>query len=609
MNGSKILIECLQREGVDTIFGYPGAAIIGLLDEVYRHKAKLIDKTINKENNMNGSKILLECLKKEGVDTVFGYPGGVVLPLFDALYSEKAINLILVRHEQGAAHMADGYARSTGKVGVCLATSGPGATNLVTGIATAYMDSIPMVALTGQVATSLIGNDAFQEADITGITRPIVKHNYIVKDIKDLAQTIKNAFHIASTGKPGPVLVDLPKDVFTSDFDFKDYPAQPNLRGYKPTYEGNKLQIKKAVEAIEKAQRPLLYVGGGVVLGSATEELFKFIEKTEIPVTTTLMAMDAFPSDNKLNLGMLGMHGTRYANYAVQECDCLIAVGARFDDRVTGKVSDFAPHAVIVHVDIDPTSISKIVRADVPVVGDAKIVLKEMTSAIKKLEHKDWVKQTADWAKEFPMTYKDSETEIKPQYVIEKIAELTKGEAIITTEVGQHQMWAAQFSKFKRPRTFLTSGGLGTMGYGFPAAIGAQAGNPDKLVIDIAGDGSIQMNIQELATAVKYNYPVKIVILNNGWLGMVRQWQELFFGKRYSSTLIEKSVDFVKLAEAYGAKGFLIEKKADVEKTLKEAFAHKGLVVMDFRTAREENVWPMVPTGAALHSMIDGSLA
>jgi acetolactate synthase-1/2/3 large subunit len=563
----------------------------------------------NKEIDMNGSQILLECLKKEGVDIVFGYPGGVVLPLFDALYAEKAINLVLVRHEQGAAHMADGYARSTGKVGVCLATSGPGATNLVTGIATAYMDSIPMVALTGQVATSLIGNDAFQEADITGITRPIVKHNYIVKDIKDLAQTIKNAFHIASTGKPGPVLVDLPKDVFTSEMDFTSYPSHPNLRGYKPVCEGNKLQIKKAVEMIEKAERPLLYVGGGVVLSGASEELMKLVEKTEIPVTTTLMAMDAFPSDHKLNLGMLGMHGTRCANYAVQESDLLIAVGARFDDRVTGKVADFAPHAKIIHIDIDPTSISKIVKVDVPVVGDAKNILKEITSQIKKMEHKDWVKQTEEWSKEFPLTYRDSETEIKPQYVVEKIAELTKGEAIITTEVGQNQMWAAQFSKFKKPRTFLTSGGLGTMGYGFPAAIGAQAGNPDKLVIDIAGDGSIQMNIQELATAVKYNYPVKIVILNNGWLGMVRQWQELFFGKRYSSTFIEDSVDFVKLAEAYGAKGYRIEKKADVEKTLKEAFAHKGLVIMDFKTSREENVWPMVPTGAALHSMIDGGLA
>jgi acetolactate synthase-1/2/3 large subunit len=557
---------------------------------------------------MIGSKILLECLKKEGVDTIFGYPGGVVLPLFDALFSEKEINLVLVRHEQGAAHMADGYARATGKVGVCLATSGPGATNLVTGIATAYMDSIPMVALTGQVSTNLIGNDAFQEADITGITRPIVKHNYIVKDVKDLAQTIKNAFYIASTGKPGPVVVDLPKDVFTSEGEFV-YPAQPNLRGYKPTYEGNKLQIKKAVEMIEKAKKPLLYVGGGVILSGATEELYKFVEKTEIPVTTTLMAMDAFPSAHALNCGMLGMHGTKYANYAVQECDLLIAVGSRFDDRVTGKVSEFAPNAEIIHIDIDPTSISKIIRAQLPVVGDAKNILKELCGQIKKLEHKEWAAQIMKWKNEFPLNYKDSDPEIKPQYVVEKISELTNGEAIITTEVGQNQMWAAQFMKFKKPRSFITSGGLGTMGYGLPAAIGAQAGSPGKLVIDIAGDGSIQMNIQELATAVKYNYPVKIAILNNGWLGMVRQWQELFFGKRYSSTLIESSVDFVKLAEAYGAKGMRIEKKGDVEAALKEAFAYKGVVVMDFRVCREENVYPMVPTGAALHTMIDGGLA
>ncbi len=557
---------------------------------------------------MLGSKILLECLKKEGVDTIFGYPGGVVLPLFDALYAEKDINLVLVRHEQGAAHMADGYSRSTGKTGVCLATSGPGATNLVTGIATAYMDSIPMVALTGQVTTNLIGNDAFQEVDMTGITRPIVKHNYIVKDIKDLAQTIKNAFYIASTGKPGPVVVDLPKDIFTGETEYI-YPAKPNLRGYKPVYDVNKAEIKKAVDMIEKAKRPLLYVGGGVVLSGATEELAKFVEKTDIPVTTTLMAMDSFPSAHPLSCGMLGMHGTRAANYAVQESDLLIAVGARFDDRVTGKVSEFAPHAKILHIDIDPASISKIVRADLPVVGDAKNILKEMTVQIKKMDHKTWHAQIGQWKKEFPLTYKDTEKEIKPQYVVEKIAELTKGEAIIATEVGQNQMWAAQFSKFKTPRTFITSGGLGTMGFGLPAAIGAQAGNPDKLVIDIAGDGSIQMNIQELATAVKYKYPVKIVILNNGWLGMVRQWQELFYGKRYSSTLIEQSVDFVKLAEAYGAKGMKIDKKGDVEKALKEAFAYKGVVVMDFTVSREENVFPMVPTGAALHTMIDGGLA
>lgn len=557
---------------------------------------------------MNGAKILLESLKKEGVDALFGYPGGVVLPLFDEIYSEKGIKLVLVRHEQGAAHMADAYARSTGKVGVCLATSGPGATNLVTGIATAYMDSIPMVALTGQVITSLIGNDAFQEADITGITRPIVKHNYIVKKTADLAQTIKNAFHIARSGRPGPVVVDLPKDIFTGEADFT-YPEKDSLRGYKPAYEGNKLQIKKAVEMIEKAERPLLYVGGGVTLSNSSEELMEFMEKTNIPVTTTLMAMDSVPSSHRLNTGMLGMHGTRYANYAVQECDLLIAVGARFDDRVTGKVADFAPHAKIIHIDIDPATIGKIIKPELPLVGSVKNILPEMTKEIKKLEHKEWIAKIDGWKKEFPLTFKDTDSEIKPQYVIRKISELAKDDTIITTEVGQHQMWTAQFYSFRKPRTFLTSGGLGTMGYGLPAAIGAQVANPGKMVIDIAGDGSIQMNIQELATAVKYKLPVKVAILNNGFLGMVRQWQELFYGKRYSHTLIEKSVDFVKLAEAYGAKGIRITKKADVEKALKEAFAYDGPVIMDFVVSVEENVWPMVPAGAPLGNMIHGELA
>lgn len=557
---------------------------------------------------MNGAKILLESLKKEGVDTVFGYPGGVVLPLFDEIYSEKGINLVLVRHEQGAAHMADGYARSTGKVGVCLATSGPGATNLVTGIATAYMDSIPMVALTGQVITSLIGNDAFQEADITGITRPIVKHNYIVKKTADLAQTIKNAFHVARSGRPGPVVVDLPKDVFTGEADFK-YPEKDSHRGYKPMYEGNKLQIKKAVEMIEKSERPLLYVGGGVILSNSSEELIKFMEKTDIPVTTTLMAMDAVPTNHRLSTGMLGMHGTRFANYAVQECDLLIAVGARFDDRVTGKVADFAPHAKIIHIDIDPAAIGKIITPDLPLVGSVKNVLPEMTKEIKKLEHKEWMAKIEGWKKEFPLTFKDSDTEIKPQYVVRKISELAKDDTIITTEVGQNQMWAAQFYSFRKPRTFLTSGGLGTMGYGLPAAIGAQAANPGKLVIDVAGDGSIQMNIQELATAVKYKLPVKVAILNNGFLGMVRQWQELFYGKRYSHTHIEQSVDFVKLAEAYGAKGIRVTKKSEVESALKEAFAYDGPVMIDFVVSVEENVWPMVPAGAPLGNMIHGELA
>ncbi len=612
MNGAKILINSLLCEGVDTIFGYPGAAIINLLDELYKIEPRARDSNgmgrKKRSEDMKGSKILLESLKKEGVDTIFGYPGGVVLPLFDEIYSEKEINLYLVRHEQGAAHMADGYARSSGKVGVCLATSGPGATNLVTGIATAYMDSIPIVALTGQVATNLIGNDAFQEADITGITRPIVKHNYIVKDVQHLAQTVKNAFYIARTGRPGPVVIDLPKDVFTTEADFV-YPERPNLRGYKPTYEGNKMAIKKAVEMIDKSEKPLLYVGGGVELSNASSELMEFVEKTGIPFTTTLMAMDVAPYDHPLNMNMLGMHGTKYANYAVQQADLLIAVGARFDDRVTGKVEEFASHAKIIHIDIDPSSVSKIIRVDVPVVGDAKYVLKEMTTMVKKIDRKKWDEQVQQWKKEFPLVYKQNGDIIKPQYVIEKISEITGGDCIITTEVGQNQMWTAQFFKFKRPRTFLTSGGLGTMGYGFPAALGAQAANPGKLVIDIAGDGSIQMNIQEMATAVKYNLPVKIAILNNGYLGMVRQWQELFYGKRYSHTHIEHSVDFVKLAEAYGAKGIRVDKKDAVESSLKEAFNHKGPVMIDFVVEQEENVYPMVPTGAALHSMLDGGLA
>jgi len=557
---------------------------------------------------MKGSKILLESLKKEGVEIIFGYPGGVVLPLFDEIYNEKQIKLVLVRHEQGAAHMADGYARSTGKVGVCLATSGPGATNLVTGIATAYMDSIPIIALTGQVLTSHIGNDAFQEADITGITRPIVKHNYLVKNTKDLPQIIKNSFYIATTGRPGPVVIDLPKDVLVSEAEFQ-YPDSHNLRGYKPKYEGNKLQIKKAIELIEKAERPVIYIGGGVIASSASTEVVSLAEKINAPVTTTLMGIGAVPWYHPLYLGMLGMHGTKYANYSVQEADLIIAIGARFDDRVTGDVKTFAPHADIIHIDIDSASIGKIIRVDVPIVGDAKLIIKEILTSVKRKEHKNWLEKVNKWKNEFPLTYNNTEDVIKPQYVIEKINEITRGEAIVTTEVGQNQMWAAQFYKVTKPRTFITSGGLGTMGYGFPAAIGVQAGNPGKIVFDIAGDGSIQMNIQELATAVKYNFPVKVAILNNGYLGMVRQWQELFFGKRYSHTYIENSVDFVKLAEAYGAKGLRATKKDEVEKVINEALSYNGPVLIDFQISKEENVWPMVPAGASLHNMLEDELA
>lgn len=557
---------------------------------------------------MKGGKVLLECLKKEGVNTIFGYPGGVLLPLFDEIYNEKEIKFYLVRHEQGAAHMADGYARSTGKVGVCLATSGPGATNLVTGIATAYMDSIPIVALTGQVATSHIGNDAFQEADITGITRPITKHNYLVKNVKDLPQIVRNAFHIASTGRPGPVLIDLPKDVLAGEVDSFVF-AEVNLPGYKPKYEPNKLQIKKAVELIEKAKKPIVYAGGGVITSNASEELIKFIEKIEVPITTTLLGIGCVPYNHPLYLGMLGMHGTKYANYAVQESDLIIAIGARFDDRVTGNVKTFAPHADIIHIDVDPSSISKIIKVDIPIVGDAKNVLRDLIEEVKPKRHGEWIQKVSDWKKQFPLTFSCAGAGLKPQKIIETISALAGEDAIITTEVGQNQMWTAQYYKFIKPRKFLTSGGLGTMGYGFPAAIGAQVANPDKLVIDIAGDGSIQMNIQELATAVKYELPVKVAILNNGWLGMVRQWQELFFGKRYSHVGIENSVDFVKLAEAYGAVGFQVTKEEEIEKTLKEAFSIKKPVLMDFHICREENVWPMVPAGDSLENMLEGELA
>ncbi len=554
---------------------------------------------------LTGAKIFVESLKKEGVEVIFGYPGGAVLPVFDALY-DSGMKFILTRHEQGAAHAADGYARATGKVGVCLATSGPGATNLVTGLATANMDSIPVVAFTGQVKTFLIGNDAFQEADVTGITRPISKHNYLVKDVNNLATVIKNSFHIASTGRPGVVVVDLPVDVQIHEADFH-YPEKVNIRGYNPTCKGHIGQIKKARKLIAQSKKPVLYVCGGVILSGATANLLEFVKKTEIPVTTTLLGMGGFPGTHKLALGMLGMHGTAYANHAIQDSDLIIAVGARFDDRVTGKIDEFAPHAKIIHVDIDPCAISKNVKVDVPIVGDANSVLQDLIKDIKKPDISSWHKEIESWKKKFPLTYKD-DSKLRPQYVIEEIYNLTKGDAIITTEVGQNQMWAAQFYKYKTPRQFLSSGGLGTMGYGFPAAVGAQVGCPKKTVFDIAGDGSIQMNIQELTTAVVNKLPVKIAILNNGYLGMVRQWQELFYKKRYSHTRLEGSPDFVKLAEAYGAVGMRITKKKDVKKAIKDALKIKKPVLMDFHVEPEENVYPMVPAGQPINKMI-GALA
>ncbi|TET10241.1 biosynthetic-type acetolactate synthase large subunit [Candidatus Aerophobetes bacterium] len=553
----------------------------------------------------SGAQVVVEALLKEGARTVFGFPGGAMIPLYDVLYETKEIKHILTRHEQGAVHAADGYARATGKVGVCMATSGPGATNLVTGIATAYMDSIPIVAFTGQVPTSMIGNDAFQEANITGITYSITKHNYLVKEVNELPSILKEAFHVAGTGRKGPVLVDLPKDILMGETKIP-YPQEAKIRSYNPTHKGNPKQIKRAALAIDKSEKPVIYAGGGVISSEASAELIQFACHTQIPVTTTLMGLGAFPEDNQLSLGMLGMHGTRYANYAISETDLIIAVGARFDDRITGKISEFAPYAKIIHIDIDPTAISKNVRADIPIVGDAKDILSQLIPLVKKGEKREkWHAKIKEWKEKHPLKYEMGE-DLKPQYVVEKIYEVTKGEAIITTEVGQNQMWAAQFYQYTNPRSFISSGGLGTMGYGFPAAIGAQVGCPDKIVFDIAGDGSFQMNIQELTTAVNYKVPVKIAILNNGYLGMVRQWQQLFYRGRYSQVDIEGSPDFVKIAEAYGAKGIRVDKTREVEPALKKALAIPGPVVLDFKVSREENVYPMVPAGAALTQMIEG---
>ena len=561
---------------------------------------------------MNGAKILLECLKLEGVDTVFGYPGGTVINLYDELFSFKEIRHILPRHEQAGVHAADGYARATGKVGVAIATSGPGATNTITGIATAYMDSIPMVIITGQVPTALIGNDAFQEADIIGITRPCTKHNFLVKDVKDLALIVKKAFYIARTGRPGPVLIDLPKDVQIATTEFK-YPDTVEIRGYKPTIEGHPKQVEKAVSLILAAKRPVIYVGGGVILGNAAEELTTLGRRLETPVTTTLMGLGSFPEEDPLSLGLLGMHGTYYANMAVSNCDLLVAVGARFDDRVTGKIASFAPHAKIIHIDVDPTSIKKNVRVDLPIVGDVKDVLTQILKVLEEQADKleafkkaivPWSEEIEGWKAKHPMGYKQAATVIKPQFVIQKLRELSDPDAIVATDVGQHQMWTAQFFKFNRPRTLLSSGGLGTMGYGLPAAMGAQAAFPDRQVIVVCGDGGFQMNLQELATLVQNRLAVKICILNNNFLGMVRQWQELFFDKRYSQTCMELPIDFIKLAEAFGAKGFQATKPDEVESVIKKGFATPGPVIMEFKVAREEKVLPMVPAGASLTEMV-----
>jgi len=552
---------------------------------------------------LTGSNILIESLKKEGVEVIFGYPGGQVLPIFDALY-DASLKFILTRHEQAAAHAADGYSRATGKVGVCLATSGPGATNLTTGIATAYMDSIPMIAITGQVKSFLIGNDAFQEADVTGITRPITKHNYLVKDVKELARIVREAFYIASTGRPGPVLIDIPSDIQLAEEEFV-WPEKIDIRSYKPTYFGHPGQIKKAAKAISLATRPIIYAGGGVITSGAEGELKELAEKIKAPVTWTLMGIGGFPPTHELALGMLGMHGTAYANHSIMESDLIVAVGARFDDRVTGRLDAFAPHAKIIHIDIDPSSISKNVGVEIPIVGDAKNILKELIKGIKKLpDTHEWLKTVEAWKKKYPMRYKQDGA-LKPQYVVEEIYEATKGKAVIATEVGQNQMWAAQWYNCSEPRSFISSGGLGTMGFGFPAAMGAKVGRPDKIVFDIAGDGSIQMNIQELATCVCNKINVKVAILNNGYLGMVRQWQELFYKRRYSQVCIS-GPDFVKLAESYGAVGIRVDKKEDVRPALEKAIATDNTVFIDFRIEPEENVYPMVPAGKAINEIMGG---
>ncbi len=551
---------------------------------------------------LTGAEILLKSLELEGVEAVFGYPGGAVIPIYDVLPKSK-IKHYLVRHEQGAAHAADGYARSTGKVGVCLATSGPGATNLVTGIANAYMDSIPFVAITGQVGCRLLGLDSFQEADITGITLPITKHSYLVKKVEDLARVVKEAFYIARSGRPGPVLIDLPKDVMLAKTEFNP-PEKAMLKSYKVFNKGNAGKIAEAATALNQARKPLILVGGGVINAGAVPELQSLVEKTGIPVTSTLMGLGALPSDRSQWLGMVGMHGTVTANYAINNCDVLLALGVRFDNRVTmGRPEALAPDAVIIHVDVDPAEIGKIIQAKIPIVGDAKYVLGELAERIEAQEIDAWLEQISVWRKEYPLRY-EAEGQIKPQYVIQQIFEIAGDRAIIATEVGQHQMWTAQYYQFSKARTMITAGGLGAMGFGLPAAIGAQVGNPEAIVVDIAGDGSIQMNIQELATISQYNLPVKVIILNNGVLGMVRQWQELFNDKRYSQIQLVGNPDFVKLAEAYGIKSYRVTDPDQVPSVLQEVIAYSGPVVVEFVIPPEENVFPFVPEGNPITEML-----
>jgi len=560
---------------------------------------------------LTGAEIIIECLKAEDVDYVFGYPGGAVLHIYDAFFKQEDVKHILVRHEQGATHAADGYARSTGKPGVVLVTSGPGATNAVTGIATAYMDSIPMIVITGQVPKALIGNDAFQEVDSVGITRPIVKHNFLIEDVKDIARVFKQAFFVATTGRPGPVVIDIPKDITAAKTEF-NYPKEMVMRSYNPTVKGHPGQIKRAVDIILSAERPMIYTGGGVILGNGSEQLRVFTKKLGYPITQTLMGLGAFPASDKQSLGMLGMHGTYEANMGMHNCDVLIAIGARFDDRVTGNLEKFCPYATIIHVDVDPASISKNVRVDVPIVGEVVQVLNDFNKALEQTDRtpnasaiEKWWHQINEWRSQDCLKYdRDSET-IKPQFVIEKMYEVTKGSAIVTSDVGQHQMFAAQYYGFDEPRRWINSGGLGTMGFGMPAAMGAQLAHPDDLVMCVTGESSIQMCIQELATCRQYGLPLKIVNLNNGCMGMVRQWQEFFYDKRYSNSHMDVQPDFKMLAEAYGHVGIRIEKSSDVVPALEEAIALKDrLVFLDFITDQQENVYPMIPAGAGLNEMI-----
>ena len=557
---------------------------------------------------LSGAQIMMKVLKEEGVEIIFGYPGGVVIDIYDEM-ERTDIRHVLVRQEACAVHAADGYARAGNRVGVCLVTSGPGATNTVTGIASAYMDSIPVVIFTGQVPTHLIGNDAFQEVDTVGITRPITKHNYLVKRTEDLAKIIKEAFYLASSGRPGPVLVDIPKDVSVNQIDYEP-PDKVKLKSYSPTYSPNVKQLHQVVKMIQKAKKPIIFAGGGVILSGAANELTELARKTQIPLTTSLMGLGGFPGSDPLWLGMVGMHGTYRSNMSIGECDLLFGIGVRFDDRVTGRIDAFAPNAKIIHIDIDPTSIRKNIPVTVPIVGDCKVTLAHLNKLLDKEDlgdlkktRKQWFDQIEHWQSTKPLAYEQKDV-IKPQFVVEKLYELTKGDAIITTEVGQNQMWAAQYYHYDRPNHFITSGGLGCMGFGLPAAIGAQLACPDKLVVDIAGDGSIQMNIQEMATVAQCNLPVKVVILNNGYLGMVRQWQQLFFDKRYASTCMEHAPDFVKLAEAYGAVGLRATKPEEVEPLLKEGLFSKKAVIMDFVVEKEECVYPMIPAGAAATEML-----